>query len=363
VLRLVETKAGELHNGNQPDRHGREKPRVTILGFHVAIGDDDNTEWWDAARADVGRAPREIRPLILGDIPSVGMSETAWYDAHRWAKSLPGWRSRPEARGFRSLGGFPLTWERADVDEGAVAEVHEAGGAADAELYDEVIRLGIPYDSHESDLYIPVTPETEALIGEYEFRSNVTRFESEGTLLPRGMWFDIPFAYAPWWRRRAAREAAPSRRGTTSHGDQVVAILASSWGAMGGAAHARRLVAKHGRIVRAESDPFMAAQAIINREFADEDEEWGGRSVGEDPGGESNFDVFMRLYADNLHRAVSEHPDEYPWPIENVPVVVERMAAAIQRGSYNKDGYAFKWTAKQLGIPHTYKAINAFLVG
>ena len=51
---------------------------------------------------------------------------------------------------------------------------------------------------HESDLYLKVTPVSLALIDKYEFRSNVTRFTSQ---IDRRLWFEIPFAYDPYWKR------------------------------------------------------------------------------------------------------------------------------------------------------------------
>ena len=63
------------------------------------------------------------------------------------------------------------------------------------ELYTSVKASGIPIDHHESDLYMPVTPLTRALVAEYEFKGNVTRF----TASTGGAWFDVPFAYQPWW--------------------------------------------------------------------------------------------------------------------------------------------------------------------
>ena len=74
-----------------------------------------------------------------------------------------------------------------------------------------------------------------------------------------------------------------------------------------------------------------------------------------------NKALFFETYRKNLLRAVLEHPSEYSWPAEDVPLVAARMEAAVLRGSHNKDGYAFKQTCKELGIKHTYKAIDAFL--
>ncbi len=81
------------------------------------------------------------------------------------------------------------------------------------ELYAAVVAAGIPVDHHESDLYIPVTEETRKLVAEYQFPKNVTSFlsnipEADGV---RRMWYDIPFAYQPFWER-VARIAAGVKR-------------------------------------------------------------------------------------------------------------------------------------------------------
>jgi len=59
------------------------------------------------------------------------------------------------------------------------------------EVFEKVKELGIEWDRHASDLYIPVTEETIEIIDSYKFKCNVTRFKSE---IDGTMWFDIPFA-------------------------------------------------------------------------------------------------------------------------------------------------------------------------
>lgn len=56
------------------------------------------------------------------------------------------------------------------------------------ELYQQIIDAGVPTDKHESDLYFLVTPETQEIVDNYEFRTSVTTFRSEGE-----MWFEAPF--------------------------------------------------------------------------------------------------------------------------------------------------------------------------
>lgn len=64
-------------------------------------------------------------------------------------------------------------------------------------IYEDMKALGVEIDHHESDLYVPVTAETRAVVNAYEFKTNVTQFRSE--IEPHGQWFDIPFAYEPHW--------------------------------------------------------------------------------------------------------------------------------------------------------------------
>jgi hypothetical protein len=76
---------------------------------------------------------------------------------------------------------------------------------------------------------------------------------------------------------------------------------------------------------------------------------------------EERFALFGAVYRVELERAVKEHPEEYGWPVENVPVVVDRMMAAIRAETFNKDSRAIRATCKAFGLKHTYKALRAWL--
>lgn len=69
-------------------------------------------------------------------------------------------------------------------------------------LFDEVEKAGIPYANHESDLYIPVNEETRKLIAAYEFKRSVKIFKSN---IDGKAWYDVPFAFAPWWIAKCGR--------------------------------------------------------------------------------------------------------------------------------------------------------------
>lgn len=68
-------------------------------------------------------------------------------------------------------------------------------------LYQEITARNIPHDSHESDLYLPHTPETLALVEAYGRSYSLFTSETPG---PRKgtLWMDVAFAYEPWWERR-----------------------------------------------------------------------------------------------------------------------------------------------------------------
>lgn len=65
-------------------------------------------------------------------------------------------------------------------------------------IFDKIVRLNIPYDHHEADLYISVTEQTQDILSRYEWQCNVTTFKNQIDGKP---WFDIPFAYLPYWKR------------------------------------------------------------------------------------------------------------------------------------------------------------------
>lgn len=78
----------------------------------------------------------------------------------------------------------------------------------------------------------------------------------------------------------------------------------------------------------------------------------------------NKLESFLTEYRSALESAVKAHPTDYPWyPATTTQTVFDRMAAAIVRGSFNKDGHAFKATCKALGIKHTYTAIGEYLNG
>lgn len=59
-------------------------------------------------------------------------------------------------------------------------------------IFEEVLKAGIPFTTHCSDLYLWKNEDTQKLVNEYQYKSNVTSFKSETDDL---IMYDIPFVY------------------------------------------------------------------------------------------------------------------------------------------------------------------------
>lgn len=66
-------------------------------------------------------------------------------------------------------------------------------------IYRELLSAGVPIDHHESDLYAKVTDQSAAIVARYPSRDNVRTFRHAVT---GEAWYDIPFAYEPYWEAR-----------------------------------------------------------------------------------------------------------------------------------------------------------------
>lgn len=65
-------------------------------------------------------------------------------------------------------------------------------------LYTELVEAGIDINSHESDLYFPVSKESTAILDRHPELTWST-FIHQATGIS---WYDVPFMYEPWWRER-----------------------------------------------------------------------------------------------------------------------------------------------------------------
>lgn len=78
---------------------------------------------------------------------------------------------------------------------------------------------------------------------------------------------------------------------------------------------------------------------------------------------QERLDQWMIAYAPALTKAVTDHPEDYCYPPDEVPLVVARMRNAFAAGSYHHKGRAVRATCKHLGLDYTRKAVDAFLKG
>ena len=69
-------------------------------------------------------------------------------------------------------------------------------------IYAELKAANVPMGSNASDLYCPVTPVSQAIIDRYAFKKSVKTFK--GTKPAGSLWFDIPFAFDPFWEGKRA---------------------------------------------------------------------------------------------------------------------------------------------------------------
>jgi hypothetical protein len=73
-----------------------------------------------------------------------------------------------------------------------------------SDIYHDLLAAGVPLDSHESDLYAKVTPASRAIVTRSGHSFTVFRSQIDGAL-----WFDLPFAYLPFWERVQWRAGKP----------------------------------------------------------------------------------------------------------------------------------------------------------
>lgn len=109
----------------------------------------------------------------------------------------------------------------------------------------------------------------------------------------------------------------------------------------------RQTVSVHGRVHTYHSNDFtLAPLAPSKSKFMD-----------------NNKEKFLSVYTDALTHCVQTMPERYGWPASQAPEVAVKMCAAIERGTVNVDGPAFRRAARVLGIKPTRKAITAFYNG
>ena len=69
-------------------------------------------------------------------------------------------------------------------------------------IYEQLKEVLLPeqMDSYASDLYVQVTEASKKIVENYEYKWTVKTFKSN---FDGSKWYDIPFAYTPFWERIA----------------------------------------------------------------------------------------------------------------------------------------------------------------
>lgn len=71
-------------------------------------------------------------------------------------------------------------------------------------IYKQLKAAGVPLDSHASDLYAKVTPESVPIVDQRRKRDHAT-ISTFINQIDGCRWYDIPFAFDPYWEARAEK--------------------------------------------------------------------------------------------------------------------------------------------------------------
>jgi hypothetical protein len=70
-------------------------------------------------------------------------------------------------------------------------------------LYEELAAANIATANHESDLYFPRSPASIAILAKYPLKqSNATTFINQAPPHKGETWFNVPFAFDPFWANK-----------------------------------------------------------------------------------------------------------------------------------------------------------------
>lgn len=72
-------------------------------------------------------------------------------------------------------------------------------------------------------------------------------------------------------------------------------------------------------------------------------------------------EAFRAAYMLELARQHNAHPESYAWPIETLPEIVDKMIAALERGSANIDSPAIKAACRMCKIKPGIARVKALL--
>lgn len=82
-------------------------------------------------------------------------------------------------------------------------KVYRVADGNENTLYGEIVAAGIPFASHETDLYIPATPDALRILDRFTLeRGNATFFINQAPPHKGERWINVPFAFLPAWEAK-----------------------------------------------------------------------------------------------------------------------------------------------------------------
>jgi len=74
-------------------------------------------------------------------------------------------------------------------------------------LYHELKEAGCEIDNHESDLYVKDTDKSRKIITKHGLKFDGWTVQGFRSQIDGERWFDIPFAFTPYWDKRLKRNS------------------------------------------------------------------------------------------------------------------------------------------------------------
>lgn len=76
-------------------------------------------------------------------------------------------------------------------------------------LCSELLAAGVPIANHESDLYFQASEISRKILAGYPTeKANATTFRNQADPHKGETWFDVPFAFLPWWEARQSKKGS-----------------------------------------------------------------------------------------------------------------------------------------------------------
>ena len=91
--------------------------------------------------------------------------------------------------------------DNAEEAEAFYQSIEQSKPPVSKSLYEEMVEAGVEIDSHYSDLYVPVNDITSALVTRH-YGGNHYAAQTFINNIDGKRWYNIPFAYAPYWAAR-----------------------------------------------------------------------------------------------------------------------------------------------------------------